>query len=292
MFEFIFREVPVEELNAFLDTFIKRILELVKAGDAASKLGGILAIVALINADVCNTNDRISRFGNYIRNNCLPPNTQDRAVIELAAKAIARLAQVSGTYITNLKFELIDHEVKRAFELLSSERSEGKQYAAVLILREIAYSMPTFFFQNVGKFFNVIFNAVFDHKLMLRESSVNALRAGLVVTAQRETSKQSRHLHQSWYKHCFESAMSGFDPRDTPMDRKVHGSILVLAELFRCSNGEWERTTRDIEENILHEVLTTSSATQEVSTTEQKGGGFGAVSHPQRGQLLHDHHRH
>ena len=88
------REVPTEELNNFLDQFTKKILELVKASDPSSKLGGILAIVALINADVCNTNDRISRFGNYIRNNCLPPNTQDVAVIELAAKTIARLTQV------------------------------------------------------------------------------------------------------------------------------------------------------------------------------------------------------
>jgi FKBP12-rapamycin complex-associated protein len=75
-----------------------------------------------------------------------------------------------------LKFELIEHEVKRAFELLASERSEGKQYAAVLILREIAYSMPTFFFQNVSKFFDVIFFAVWDQKTMLREAAVNALR--------------------------------------------------------------------------------------------------------------------
>ena len=41
------------------------------SGDTNSKLGGILAIVALMNADVCNTGTRISRFGNYLRNNCL-----------------------------------------------------------------------------------------------------------------------------------------------------------------------------------------------------------------------------
>ena len=147
----------MEELNSFLDVFTKRILELVKSTEPASKLGGILAIVALINADVCNTNDRISRFGNYIRNNCLPPNTQDVMVIELAAKAIARLTQVSGTYTANVKFELIDFEVRRAFELLSNESGDGKAYSAVLVLREIAYSMPTFFFQNVSKFFDVVF---------------------------------------------------------------------------------------------------------------------------------------
>lgn len=103
---------------------------------------------------------------------------------------------MSGTFTANLKFELIDHEVKRAFELLASKRSEGKQYAAVVILREIAFSMPTFFFQNVSNFFDVIFYAVWDQKSMLREAAVNALRAALVVTAQRETTKQSRPHHQ------------------------------------------------------------------------------------------------
>ena len=111
------------------------------------------------------------RFGNYLRNNCLPPHTQDVAVIEMASKAIARLTMVSGTFTANLKFELVDHEVmsslvytpisvhvsffysqvKRAFELLGGDRNEGKQYAAVLVLREIAFAMPTFFFQNVSQ---------------------------------------------------------------------------------------------------------------------------------------------
>ena len=62
---------------------------------------------------------RISRFGNFLCNVCLAPST-DPAVIELAAKALARLTQVSGTYTTNLKFQLITHEVKRAFEVLQS----------------------------------------------------------------------------------------------------------------------------------------------------------------------------
>ena len=140
-------------------------------------MGGILAIVVLINADVCNTGTRISRshtkeknitlqrpilswfseaaqyvllrFGNYLKNNCLAQAHQlDLAVIELATKAIARLTQVSGMYTANLKFDFIDHEVKKAFEWLSApERNEGRRHAAVMVLREIAYCMPTFFFQ-------------------------------------------------------------------------------------------------------------------------------------------------
>ena len=55
----------------------------------------------------------------------------------------------------------------------------------------------------------MIFNPVSDPKPMLREAAVNALRAGLVVTIQRETSKQSRHQHQTWYKQCYEQCVKG-----------------------------------------------------------------------------------
>ena len=91
------------------------------------------------------------RFGNYLKNNCLAQAHQlDLAVIELATKAIARLTQVSGMYTANLKFDFIDHEVKKAFEWLSApERNEGRRHAAVMVLREIAYCMPTFFFQVI-----------------------------------------------------------------------------------------------------------------------------------------------
>jgi FKBP12-rapamycin complex-associated protein len=211
------REIPADNLNAVLDFITKHMLDTVK-GDASAKLGGVLAIVALINAldlvDVCKTDTRISRFGNFLCNTCLASAT-DPAVIELAAKALARLTQVSGTDTANLKFQIIAHEVKRAFEVLqgpsqvgsvssSGSQSQGgdlqrgdmRRYAAVLVLREIACCMPTFFFQNVSTFFDVIFNAIRDPRPALRESAVYALRAALIVTTQRETAKQSKHQHE------------------------------------------------------------------------------------------------
>lgn len=212
------REIPADNLNAVLDYIIKHLLDTVK-GDASAKLGGVLAIVALINAldlvDVCKTDTRISRFGNFLCNTCLA-NSTDPVVIELSAKALARLTQVSGTYTANLKFQLIAHEVKRAFEVLQGDspmgshvensgrpvsagsdlqRGDMRRYAAILVLREIASCMPTFFFQNVGTFFDVIFNPIRDSRPTLRESAVFALRAALIVTTQRETAKQNKHQH-------------------------------------------------------------------------------------------------
>ena len=215
------REIPADNLNAVLDYITKHMLDTVK-GDASAKLGGVLAIVALINAldlvDVCKTDTRISRFGNFLCNTCLA-NATDPAVIEMSAKALARLTQVSGTYTTNLKLQLIAHEVKRAFEVLQGDapgsgqadssgrpppggtdlqRGDMRRYAAILVLREIASCMPTFFFQNVSTFFDVIFNPIRDGRPTIRESAVYALRAALIVTTQRETAKQSKHQHLVW----------------------------------------------------------------------------------------------
>ena len=47
----------------------------------------------------------------------------------------------------------------------------------VLVLRELAISVPTFFFQQVQPFFDNIFVAVWDPKQAIREGAVAALRA-------------------------------------------------------------------------------------------------------------------
>ena len=165
---------------------------------------------------------------------------------------------MSGTYTSSLKLDMIDHELRRAFELLQGPRHEGKRYAAVLVLREIAFSMPTFFFQNVGQFFSVIFAAINDSNQLLREAAVNAVRAALVLTAQRETTRQTRSQHDSWYKAIWSKTKNGLEYIDTTNSKRTadlrHGALLVLAELFRASNGEWERRNSNIEDTILCEA--------------------------------------
>lgn len=66
----------------------------------------------------------------------------------------------------------------------------------MLVLRELALAMPTYFYQQVSQFFELIFHAVQDPKAAIREAAVDALRAALVVTAQRELAKQSQK--QAW----------------------------------------------------------------------------------------------
>ncbi|XP_046989267.1 serine/threonine-protein kinase mTOR isoform X1 [Schistocerca americana] len=241
------REVSVEEQTSFMDEFNHHIFEMVSGSDVNEKKGGILAIVCLINADVGNMNTRVSRFANYLRN-LLPSN--DTTVMELAAKTVGKLALVSGTYAA----EYVEFEVKRAFEWLSGDRQEGKRLAAVLVLRELAVSMPTYFFQQVQQFFDLIFNAIRDSKAVIREGAVEALRAALVVTTQRETAKQTQK--PLWYKQCYDEAITGFEDiytreKGVNRDDRIHGSLLVLNELLRCSNAEWERNYEGLMEKIV-----------------------------------------
>ncbi|ODN03392.1 Serine/threonine-protein kinase mTOR, partial [Orchesella cincta] len=287
------REVPVEELSLFMDEFNHIIFDMISNADVNERKGAILAIEftfrvfievpnvlhsyhfieSLIGVDVGNTSTRISRFANYLRNT-FP--SSDVEVMELAAKAVGKLALVSGTYST----EYIDVEVKRAFEwLAATERHEGKRLAAVLVLKELAVATPTFFFQQVQQFFEVIFNAVRDPKPNIREGAVKALRHALIVTAQREKTQTQTH----YYKLCFEEAKAGFSgdvtappskEKGITKDDRCHGSLLVLNELLRCSNAEWERAFFELREK-LNGNLYGSSADTGFKTHDEKSSSSG-----------------
>lgn len=77
----------------------------------------------------------------------------------------------------------------------------------VLVLRELAVSAPTFFFQQVQPFFDNIFYAVWDSKQAIREGAVSALRACLILTTQRETKEMQK---PQWYKVRINTALTVF----------------------------------------------------------------------------------
>ncbi|KAF5285925.1 hypothetical protein FQA39_LY04386 [Lamprigera yunnana] len=235
------REATPEEINAFLDEFNHHIFEMLSSTDVNEKKGGILAIICLINADVGNMTTRISRFANYLRN-LLP--SSDVEVMEFTAKTMGKLALVSGSKAS----EYVDFEVKRAFEWLGGDRVEGKRHAAVLVLRELALTMPTYFYQQVSPFFELIFYGVRDPKSKIREAAAESLRAALVVTAQRESARQN--TKPQWYKQCYDEAIELLKvEKNTTKDDRIHGALLVLNELMRCSNLSWERQYTSLKES-------------------------------------------
>lgn len=179
--------------------------------------------------------------------------------MELAAKTVGRLAVISGAK----RAEYVEFEVRRAFEWLSSERNEGKRHAAVLILRELALAMPTYFHQQVSGFFDQIFIALKDPKPFIREAGSKALQAGLVVTAQRESARQT-HKPQ-WYNQCHKEALhciddQGIKEKGVNRDDRYHSGLLIWNELLRCSHATWER-------KYTH-LMQTLDTQQEISLTE------------------------
>lgn len=164
--------------------------------------------------------------------------------------------------------EYVETEIKRAFGWLAEERNEGKRLSAVLILRELAISMPSYFYQQINGFFNHIMIALRDPKEQIREAAAKALRAAFVLTAQRELPEQSTKAH--WYIQCYEEAMTSFDEQGRYLSRDdhVHGGLLILNELLRCSNSTWEKKYTnlmqklDVEQEMSDEIFSFHSKMQ------------------------------
>uniref|UniRef100_A0A1B0GIX2 Serine/threonine-protein kinase TOR n=2 Tax=Lutzomyia longipalpis TaxID=7200 RepID=A0A1B0GIX2_LUTLO len=230
------RELPQEEPNQFFDEFNHHIFDMVHSPDLNEKKGGVLAIKCLISGDVVNTTSRIPRYAHNLR--YLLPSS-DVTVMEIAAKTLVKLALLPGSKGA----ESFEFDIKRAFEWLAEDRNESKRHAAVIVLRELAVAMPTYFYQQVGPFFEHIFNAIRDPKPIIREGAGQALRATLIVTSQRENLNNK----PQWYKICYDEALICFGEvvplkeKGVTKDDRVHGALIVLNEIMRCSNAQWER---------------------------------------------------
>ncbi|XP_052743299.1 serine/threonine-protein kinase Tor [Bicyclus anynana] len=255
------REMSQDALTQVLDEFSQQIHIMTSSYDSNEKKAGILTIVCLISSDSEANKTRITRYAHYLRN-IFPCN--DMNILELAAKTVGRISTSLGIK----RGEYVEMEIKRAFEWLSGERNEAKRLSACLVLRELAIAMPSFFFQHINSFFNYIINAIRDPKEQVREVAARAIRAALVVTSQREIPEQSNKAH--WYIQCYEEAMTSFSDqmreRFMSRDEHVHGSLLILNELFRCSNSNWEKKYTALMQKLDSEQETSD----EISTLNPK----------------------
>lgn len=189
------------------------------------------------------------------------------SLLEQAAKTMGRVTTSLGIK----RGEFVESEIKRAFEWLVDERNEPKRLSAVLILRELAIATPSYFYQQINGFFNHIINGLRDPKEHIREASAKAMRAALVLTAQREIPEQSNKAH--WYIQSYEEAMKSFAEvagreRCLTRDDHVHSGLLILNELLRCSNAAWEKKYTllmqklDAEPDISEDITTLQSKIQ------------------------------
>jgi FKBP12-rapamycin complex-associated protein len=189
----------------------------VTGGDSNERIGGIHALNALIDFRGDDAGQKTTRFASYLR---AVMRGQDTTAMVVAAKALGRLAKPGGT----LTAELVEAEVKGALEWLQLERNENRRFAAVLILRELAKNSPTLMYQWIAQIFEVIWVALRDPKVLIRESAAEAISACFEIISPRDS-----QMRQLWFGKVYDEILRGFQ---IGTNEAIHGSLLTMKELL------------------------------------------------------------
>lgn len=144
----------------------------------------------------------------------------DTAAMVVAARALGKLAIPGQPLVA----ELVDAEVQVALESLQVERSETRRFAAVLTLRELAESSPTLLYQYIAPILEVIWVALRDPKVLIRESTAEAVSALFEIIAARDSA-----LREPWFLKIYNDITKGFQLNTV---ETTHGSLLALKELL------------------------------------------------------------
>ncbi|KKZ57818.1 FKBP12-rapamycin complex-associated protein [[Emmonsia] crescens] len=212
------RELPPDKFVEYYNAVSQRIAQLVVTGnDANEKIGGLLALDRLIDFDGVDAAQKTTRFASYLRSAL---RSNDNAVLIYAARSLGRLAKPGGA----LTAELVESEIQSALEWLQSERQESRRFAAVLVIRELAKGSPTLLYGFVPQIFELIWVALRDPKVLIRETSAEAVRECFEILAARDV-----QVRQQWFGRIYEESLQGL--RSSNVDW-IHGSLLTLKELL------------------------------------------------------------
>ncbi|KAJ3106200.1 phosphatidylinositol kinase- protein kinase tor1 [Phlyctochytrium planicorne] len=228
------REISGDRFTKFMNDINRRIFELI---NTENRISGIVAIDYLIDFDGEENTTKITRFANYLR--IVLPGT-DPQISVMAARALGRLALPGGT----LTAEFVEFEVKRALEWLQGDRNEARRYSAVLVLREFSLSAPTLLYSYVPQIMDLIWVALRDQKVSIREAGAEALNACLELIQSRESQDK-----KGWYKRLFDEAERGLARISSA--EGTHGSLLAIRELLAKSGTFMESKYREVSETIM-----------------------------------------
>ncbi|KAF2644919.1 ARM repeat-containing protein [Massarina eburnea CBS 473.64] len=211
---------------------------MVAGSDSNERIGGIHALNSLIDFRGDDAGQKTTRFASYLK---VILRGSDNAAMVLAAKALGRLAKPGGT----LAAEVVDAEVKSALEWLQMEpRNEIRRFSAVLILRELAKNSPTLMYQWIAQIFEVIWVALRDPKVLIRESAAEAISACFEIISPRDS--QMRHL---WFGRVYDEILKGFGLNTNDA---IHGSLLTMKELLdKSAMFMNEQKYKDAVETVL-----------------------------------------
>jgi len=200
--------------------------------DTTDRIGGIHALGAIVDLKGGGGEDigpRLTRFANALR--AVLRGTDTTAMI-VAARALGKLA-IPGNSLTT---DLVEAEVQTALESLQVERQENRRFSAVLTLRELAQNSPTLLYQHVSEILEVIWVALRDPKVLIREYSAEAINALIEIIATRDP-----HQRDKWFLRIYAEIHRGFNQNTVDT---VHGSLLALKELLLKGGMFMQQGTR------------------------------------------------
>ncbi|KAI9736363.1 MAG: phosphatidylinositol kinase- protein kinase tor1 [Cirrosporium novae-zelandiae] len=195
--------------------FISQLI--VTSTDPNEKIAGIQALDRLIDFDGVDAAQKTTRFVSYLRHAL---RFNDNTVIVYAARAIGRLARPGGALVT----ELVESETQSALEWLQSDRQENRRFAAVLVIRELAKNAPTLLYGHVPSILELIWVAVRDPKVLIRETAAEAVSACFEIILARDT-----QVRQRWFSRMYDESINGFKTNNIDA---THGSLLIIRELL------------------------------------------------------------
>ncbi|KAJ5232571.1 hypothetical protein N7468_005527 [Penicillium chermesinum] len=212
------RDWPSEKFVEFYNAVSQRIAQLVVTGnDANERIGGLLALDRLIDFDGVDAAQKTTRFASYLRSAL---RSNENVVLVYAARSLGRLAKPGGA----LTAELVESEIQSALEWLQSERQESRRFAAVLVIRELAKGSPTLLYGFVPQIFELVWVALRDPKVLIRETAAEAVGECFEIIVARDA-----QVRQSWFARIYEEALLGLKSHNVDW---THGSLLILKELI------------------------------------------------------------
>ncbi|KAJ3212943.1 phosphatidylinositol kinase- protein kinase tor1 [Entophlyctis luteolus] len=119
---------------------------------------------------------------------------------------------------------------KNLIEILKGDRNEIRRYSAVLIIKELAVNTPNLVYSYMHQVLDCIWTGLRDSKLQIRETAAETLGSCLKVMVQRDA-----HQYKEWYLRVYSEASKGILSSKSPSTEFLHGSLLALKEMFRCT---------------------------------------------------------
>ncbi|KAG7401837.1 phosphatidylinositol kinase- protein kinase tor1 [Phytophthora boehmeriae] len=231
-----------------------RLMLLCNSNENADRMGGIAAMDELVELFIAERNDQtIIEFAHSLTKVFEKIPSAEPPTLRLAAKALGHIVSTGGTSLIEF---VEDYHVKPALEWLKNETFHVRRHAAVMILKELSINAPSTSFRYMDKYFDFIWSAFWDSKLVVRVSASESLQSCFMLIQQRESNRKT-----SWYNRALDEAEGAFKRNSS---EATHGALLILNELLRNTgdfmHSHYGRACRLVFSHQDHKSATVRSA--------------------------------